>query len=95
MSANSKIDTKANKAYVSGSHTQEDMQDACFKFIRQYVRCNACGNPETIPEVTGKKKNMSITLKCISCGRLTPLDSTDRFVKYMTQHPMEAVDPKK
>jgi len=87
MSANSKVDKATGKAYVTGNMSLEDLQAAVYKFIREHVTCRKCNNPETIATITGKKKNATIVLICKSCGGKTPLDPTDRFVKYQVQHP--------
>mmetsp|Transcript_49 Transcript_49/g.136 ORF Transcript_49/g.136 Transcript_49/m.136 type:complete len:277 (-) Transcript_49:108-938(-) len=87
LSANSKVDTKTQKAYVTGHMKLEDLQAACFKFIREHVLCKHCGNPETIVNVVGKGKKKDVVLLCKGCGGKTTLDSTDRFVKYQALHP--------
>lgn len=87
LSAASKVDTKIQKAYVTGAMKLEDIQACCFKFINNYVMCGTCNNPETVVTVSGKKKSMTIVLVCKGCGAKTTLDATDRFVKFMTLHP--------
>merc|ERR1712187_476019 len=49
--------------------------------------CAHCKNPETVCSIKGVKKGKSISLSCKSCGNHTSLDPSNRFVKYMLQHP--------
>jgi translation initiation factor 5 len=90
LSANSKIDPKTAKCYVTGNCKQEDLQRCCYKFIQDFVMCKACKNPETYVVVEGKKKNKTVFLMCRGCGNRTNLDDTDRFVKHMLLHPIDS-----
>jgi hypothetical protein len=56
------------------------------------VSCGNCNNPETSVHIEGKKKQAILYLTCKGCGRRTDLDSTERFVKYMIQHPPSDAD---
>ena len=56
------------------------------------MSCGNCNNPETSVHIEGKKKQAILYLTCKGCGRRTDLDSTERFVKYMIQHPPSDAD---
>jgi len=89
LNSNSKWDAKEGKAYVTGNQDPKAMQDLVFKFIKKFVSCGACGNPETQITMGGGKKSKEIILNCISCGSKTKVDMVERFSKYIVQHPPE------
>jgi len=76
-----------HKAYIAGHHGDEIIQKLILAFVRDTVMCVHCGNPETTCGIEGSKKHKSLFLCCKSCGNRTSLDTSDRFVKYMLQHP--------
>jgi translation initiation factor 5 len=90
------IDKKnQNKCTLTGKHEENIIQDKYFEFVRKYILCRYCDNPETLPKIVGKKKNTSIELSCRSCGRTYDLDKSDKFVKFMLLHPINENDDKK
>jgi translation initiation factor 2 beta subunit (eIF-2beta)/eIF-5 len=48
------------KGVISGDHNVKDLQEVIYKYIKTYVLCMKCGNPETT-----KKEEM---IKCVACG---------------------------
>ncbi len=90
LGVSTNIDKKnQNKCSLTGKHEESVLQEKYFDFVKKYVLCGKCGNPETLPIITGNKKNQSIELSCRSCGNLTQLDGDDKFVKFMVLHPMK------
>merc|ERR1712151_605158 len=89
LSAMAKIEKDTAKAYVAGHHGEDVIQKHILAFVRDAVLCAHCSNPETTCCIEGNKKNKSLFLSCKSCGNRTSLDSSDRFVKYMLQHPLD------
>ena len=89
FSVNSKFDKDIDKFYISGKHDVLKVQNVIFKFIKDYVMCFKCKVPDTIPIVTGNKKNSTVSLKCRCCNFIKELDNSDRFVKFMVQHPVK------
>ena len=90
------IDKKnQNKCVLTGKHEEHIIQEKYFEFVKKYILCKYCGNPETMPKIVGKKKNASIDLSCRSCGKTYELDATDKFVKFMLLHPINENDDKK
>ena len=89
---------------LKGHHELRELQAATFKFIRDYVMCKSCGNPETIPVVeaskAGKKGGKKVRLDCKSCGNSSlfchreTLSHNDKcytqFVNFMSNNPIEA-----
>ena len=46
---------------LRGTHTVAELQAKIGEYIKQYVLCRVCGNPETKPVNAAK-------LECVSCG---------------------------
>eukprot|EP00929_Paragymnodinium_shiwhaense_P108001 TRINITY_DN74334_c0_g1_i1.p1 TRINITY_DN74334_c0_g1~~TRINITY_DN74334_c0_g1_i1.p1 ORF type:complete len:410 (-),score=111.39 TRINITY_DN74334_c0_g1_i1:162-1391(-) len=86
LSAASNVGKAGSKAYLAGHHDRQDMQRHVVTFIQEFVMCKRCNNPETSCEVEGNKKKRQLFLSCKSCGGRSNLDSSDKFVKYMSQH---------
>ena len=57
---------------VNGSHDAEKLQDLLDGFIRKYVLCPECDNPETDLKVQTKKGTISQT--CKACGFHGPVE---------------------
>ena len=96
LGVSTNIDKKnQNKCTLTGKHEEHIIQDKYFEFVKKYILCRNCYNPETLPKIVGKKKNTSIELSCRSCGKIYPLDSSDKFVKFMLLHPINESDEKK
>jgi len=81
---------KDGRCYVTGVHDQGKVQKHILDFISETVACSRCGNMETTCHVEGKKKSKAVFLICKASSCRTDLDATDRFVKYIMQHPPEA-----
>lgn len=96
LGVSASIDKKnQNKCILTGKHEENIIQEKYFEFVKKYILCKYCGNPETIPKIVGKKKNTCIELSCRSCGKTCELDATDKFVKFMLLHPINENDDKK
>ena len=52
-------------------------------FIKKYVQCGSCGNPET--KLSAAKKSRT-TMTCQACGNKTKLDAEDKVVKVWTKN---------
>ena len=96
LGVSTNIDKKnQNKCTLTGKHEEHIIQDKYFEFVKKYILCKYCDNPETLPKIVGKKKNACIDLSCRSCGKTYSLDSSDKFVKFMLLHPINENDDKK
>jgi translation initiation factor 5 len=96
LGVSTNIDKKnQNKCTLTGKHEEHIIQEKYFEFVKKYILCRHCGNPETLPKIVGKKKNTSVDLSCRSCGKSDSLDSSDKFVKFMLLHPINENDDKK
>lgn len=54
-------------------------------FIKKYVQCYSCGNPETVVKI--RKEN--IFLKCKACGAVSDVDMRHRLNTYILKNPPE------
>jgi translation initiation factor 5 len=89
-----KFDKERNEWKFSGKHSRESLQNLYFDFVKMYILCSKCNNPETNPIVKGKKKCQELVLECRSCGFIsTHLKHCmeDKIVKFMCLHPMEPI----
>lgn len=66
LGAQTHIDQKNGRFIVSGSHSATKLQDLLDVFIRKYVLCPECDNPETDLFVVAKK--VTISQSCKACG---------------------------
>lgn len=64
--------TQHERFIVNGSHDAEKLQDLLDGFIRKYVLCPECDNPETDLKVQTKKG--TISQSCKACGFHGPLE---------------------
>jgi translation initiation factor 5 len=55
-------------------------------FIKKYVQCYGCGNPET--EILISKTQM-ISLKCAACGHISDVDMRDKLTTFILKNPPE------
>lgn len=64
LGAQTNYDKKTGTCIVNGAHDLRKLNELLEGFIKKYVQCAACRNPET----TIKVKREIITLKCKACG---------------------------
>lgn len=66
LGAQTQFDHKNERFIVNGSHDATKLQDLLDGFIRKYVLCPDCDNPETDLIIASKKETISQT--CKACG---------------------------
>ncbi|KAI6690857.1 hypothetical protein NL676_027685 [Syzygium grande] len=86
LGAQSKFDEKTGVSLVNGAHDTAKLAGLLENFIKKYVQCYGCGNPET--EVTITKTQM-ITLKCAACGFVSDVDMRDKLTTFILKNPPE------
>lgn len=60
------------KQTINGKFETPDVQNHVQTYIKRFVLCPACGNPETVQALRGKGKQASIVLvSCLSLGSLS------------------------
>lgn len=86
LGAQSKFDEKTGTSLVNGAHDTAKLAALLENFIKKYVQCYGCGNPETEVVVT---KTQMITLKCAACGFLSDVDMRDKLTTFILKNPPE------
>lgn len=66
LGAQTTFDHKHDRYIVNGSHEAEKLQDLLDTFIKKFVLCPECENPETVFSVHAK--NQTINQSCRACG---------------------------
>ncbi|GJP51904.1 hypothetical protein CLOM_g11032 [Closterium sp. NIES-68] len=86
LGAQSKFDAKTGTSTVNGAHDTTKLVQLLEGFIKKYVQCYGCGNPETEVIIT---KNQCITLKCAACGFVSDVDMRDKLTTFILNNPPE------
>ncbi|KAK4279869.1 hypothetical protein QN277_011574 [Acacia crassicarpa] len=89
LGAQSKFDEKTGTSHVNGAHDTPKLAGLLENFIKKYVQCHGCGNPETEILIT---KSQMIQLKCAACGFVSDVDMRDKLTTFILKNPPE---PKK
>ncbi|XVF64668.1 hypothetical protein PTKIN_Ptkin09bG0186300 [Pterospermum kingtungense] len=86
LGAQSKFDEKTGTSLVNGAHDTAKLAGLLENFIKKYVQCYGCGNPETEIVIT---KTQMITLKCAACGFVSDVDMRDKLTTFILKNPPE------
>lgn len=86
LGAQSKFDEKTGTSLVNGAHDTAKLAGLLENFIKKYVQCYGCGNPETEVIIT---KTQMITLKCAACGFVSDVDMRDKLTTFILKNPPE------
>ncbi|XP_068642925.1 eukaryotic translation initiation factor 5-like [Aristolochia californica] len=86
LGAQSKFDEKNGVSLVNGAHDTAKLAALLENFIKKYVQCYGCGNPETEIVIT---KTQMITLKCAACGFVSDVDMRDKLTTFILKNPPE------
>ncbi|XP_059646363.1 eukaryotic translation initiation factor 5-like [Cornus florida] len=87
LGAQSKFDEKTGVSLVNGAHDTAKLAGLLENFIKKYVQCYGCGNPETDILIT---KNQMIQLKCAACGFVSDVDMRDKLTTFILKNPPES-----
>lgn len=86
LGAQSKFDEKTGTSLVNGAHETAKLAGLLENFIKKYVQCYGCGNPETEIIIT---KTQMITMKCAACGFISDVDMRDKLTTFILKNPPE------
>ncbi|MCO5604687.1 hypothetical protein L7F22_058857 [Adiantum nelumboides] len=86
LGAQSKFDEKTGTSIVNGAHDTAKLAGLLENFIKKYVQCYGCGNPETEIIIT---KSQLINLKCAACGFVSDVDMRDKLTTFILKNPPE------
>ncbi|XP_075517207.1 eukaryotic translation initiation factor 5-like [Primulina tabacum] len=87
LGAQSKFDEKTGTSHVNGAHDTAKLAGLLENFIKKFVQCYGCGNPETEIVIT---KLQMINLKCAACGFVSDVDMRDKLTTFILKNPPEA-----
>jgi translation initiation factor 5 len=85
LGAQTQIDYKNDRFVVNGSHDANKLQELLDGFIRKFVLCPSCDNPETDLIVSAKKN--TISQGCKACGFHGLLEFSHRLNTYILKNP--------
>lgn len=86
LGAQSKFDEKTGVSLVNGAHDTSKLAGLLENFIKKYVQCYGCGNPETEILIT---KTQMVQLKCAACGFVSDVDMRDKLTSFILKNPPE------
>ncbi|XP_062107507.1 eukaryotic translation initiation factor 5-like [Humulus lupulus] len=86
LGAQSKFDEKTGTSLVNGAHETVKLAGLLENFIKKYVQCYGCGNPETEIVIT---KTQMLQLKCAACGFVSDVDMRDKLTSFILKNPPE------
>lgn len=81
------VDDKNDRYIVNGAHDTARLQELLFGFIKKFVLCSNCGNPETALHV--KSRAAIVTTTCAACGHRDQLDPRHRLTQFIIKNPPE------
>ncbi|KAI6213445.1 Eukaryotic translation initiation factor 5 [Aphelenchoides besseyi] len=83
LGAQTNFDLKNDRYIVNGEHDANKLQDILDGFIRKFVLCPACENPETTLVV---RRNV-IHSKCKACGHAFTIDQKHKIATFILKNP--------
>lgn len=85
LGAQCQMNAKTERYIVNGSHDPSLLQDKLDAFIRNWVLCQSCENPETSIKI----KDGCINSSCKACGWRGELKAIGRMGQYVLKNPPE------
>lgn len=85
LGAQTQFDLKNDRFIVNGSHDAQKLQCLLDGFIKKFVLCPECDNPETKLLVNQKKQ--SINQHCIACGYQGMVDMRHKLTTFIVKYP--------
>lgn len=85
MGAQTNYDKNMGTSIVNGAHDQKKLCELLEGFIKKYVQCYSCGNPETMMKI----KKEFIFLKCKACGFVSDVDMRHKLNTFILKNPPE------
>ncbi|CAG9466152.1 unnamed protein product [Pedinophyceae sp. YPF-701] len=83
LGAQTRFDKGQGTSIVNGAHDAKALSEILEKFIKQYVQCYECGNPETVMRV----KRDQITMRCKACGAKSEVDPRLKLNTFIIKNP--------
>nr|ADI46929.1 EIF5Bbm [Volvox carteri f. nagariensis] len=83
LGAQTNFDKASGTSIVNGAHDTRKLSELLEAFIKKYVCCYSCNNPET--QIKIKKEN--IYLKCKACGFISDVDPRHKLNTFILKNP--------
>lgn len=85
LGAQTQFDHKNERYIVNGSHDSNKLQSLLDGFIKRFVLCPQCENPETV--LSPNEKKGIIKQSCKACGYQGLVDMTHRLTTFILKNP--------
>lgn len=85
LGAQTQMDAKNNRYIVNGAHEGSKLQGMLDGFIRKFVLCPECENPETDLDVQSGKGR--IVQRCQACGSTGLVDQRHKLTTFILKNP--------
>ena len=92
LGAQTKFEDASGLAIVNGAHETGRLSQLLEGFIKRFVQCGQCNNPETEIVVTKKE---TIELQCKACGAVTQVDMRHKLCTFILKNPPVVKDKSK
>ena len=92
LGAQTKFEEASGLAIVNGAHETGRLTQLLEGFIKRFVQCGQCNNPETDIVLTKKE---TIELVCKACGAVTQVDMRHKLCTFILKNPPEVKDKAK
>lgn len=88
LGAQTQFDFKNDRYIVNGSHDAAKLQDLLDGFIKRFVLCPECENPETVLHPNERKA--TIKQSCKACGYQGMLDMRHKLTTFILKNPPDS-----
>jgi len=85
LGAQTQFNYKDDRYIVNGSHEAGKLQQLLDVFIKKFILCNECENPETV--LLPNEKKQTIRQTCKACGHAAMLDMRHRLTTFILKNP--------
>ena len=92
LGAQTKFEEASGLAIVNGAHETNRLTQLLEGFIKRFVQCGQCNNPETDIVLTKKE---TIELVCKACGAITQVDMRHKLCTFILKNPPVVKDKAK
>ncbi|XP_050405018.1 eukaryotic translation initiation factor 5 [Patella vulgata] len=90
LGAQTQFDLKNDRYIVNGSHDADKLQSLLDIFIKKFVLCPECSNPET--NLTVQAKKQMILQRCIACGHSAQIDMRHKLTTFILKNPSDQIE---